>query len=403
MEEHQKDKAVSLEPWSIGINELNLVHRNHQRSDISRSELNTSRIQQNLIAEQSTEDQMDNFAQSRLLALFARTTALYRKALMRDSTRLVDSTILLFFFLSACIALVTVIVVRFTLLARHREARSSPAYLGRPWTSSFPSPKASEGSSARVSLPPRPTKAPPPTVQDILPAPSAVPSAVSMHSHQSAYPGSSESLESSPAGSFGDAMGMLGMPLCPSLLIPDNTNLACIHRRDVRNTRQSLFFDVCSWARTGRRPLFKVLVAENSPDNKPGIYLQDIDGGETLAFLSTQELWSKSSEASVQATLGIYRASGVLYGSIAKSKQYDEFTVMRGQTPMLTLSGDFWNYDIKATASNGRVIAIAKALSPDECQVLVQAKVDTGLVFLALLAADKFIHWRREENTSGTI
>mmetsp|Transcript_19782 Transcript_19782/g.37126 ORF Transcript_19782/g.37126 Transcript_19782/m.37126 type:complete len:420 (+) Transcript_19782:52-1311(+) len=182
-----------------------------------------------------------------------------------------------------------------------------------------------------------------------------------------------------------------GLPLCPCLVVPDGTRLACVAQSHVCRTKQSLSFQVCSIQQRGGRPLFTVEVQELNAEAKPGIFLKALDGQETLASLSTEELWSLPEavdDPAIQPALSIYRASGVLFGTVQRDVS-GVYVIMRGQTCLATLKGNFVAHDLKAVAVNGREVASTQQISTNEYQVHVQSRVDAGLIILALLAADK--------------
>jgi len=195
---------------------------------------------------------------------------------------------------------------------------------------------------------------------------------------------SATQMSAQDSGELSAPGSMQGLPLCPSLLVPDGTRLACVVKADLKRQKQSLSFQVRSVSQKGGSPIFRVDVQELSA--KPAIFLKALDGTETLAYMSTEELWNNPEGAA--PALSIYRANGVLYGSVQKNAA-GGYTIMRGQTALLIAQGDFQAHTVQAKATNGRVIAATQPISPAEYQVNVQSRVDFGLVLLALLAADK--------------
>mmetsp|Transcript_33046 Transcript_33046/g.58753 ORF Transcript_33046/g.58753 Transcript_33046/m.58753 type:complete len:471 (-) Transcript_33046:93-1505(-) len=181
--------------------------------------------------------------------------------------------------------------------------------------------------------------------------------------------------------------GAPGMPLCPSLIIPDGTRLACVIQNDLRRTKQSLAFDVRSVVSRGGASLFRIHVNELN-DQTPGVSVETLDGSEQLAFLSTEHLWVESSTSSHAPLLSIYRPKGALYGTVQKNSNGD-YQVLRGQTSLMTISGDFAQHKIEITAASGRAVAATQQTSPEEYMVNVQSRIDAGLVVLALLGVDK--------------
>lgn len=119
------------------------------------------------------------------------------------------------------------------------------------------------------------------------------------------------------------------------------------------------------------------------------ISLQDRDGGDTIAILSTEELWSTPRSDKAQTTLSMLRPTRALYATVQKFGGNNGLVVMRGQTPLLSLAGDFGKAEVKAFAADGTLIASTTPVSSEDYHLYVQAKVDAGVVILALLAADK--------------
>jgi hypothetical protein len=184
----------------------------------------------------------------------------------------------------------------------------------------------------------------------------------------------------------------LGIPLCCAMIIPDGTRLVCMVPKQLQNKRQMCIFTVHSPADRGGTPLFSIACSELG--EHPNISLQSLPSSgsesECLAYASTDELWNISDPHAAFPSLKIFRGSGTLYGTIQK---IDTFTyhVSRGQTHLLTLSGNFSKHDVKVSSGSGREVASTYLVSstPHEYQVQVQSRVDAGLVILSLCAVDK--------------
>lgn len=179
--------------------------------------------------------------------------------------------------------------------------------------------------------------------------------------------------------------GMPGIPLCSSLMIPAGTSFRCLVKRCLSREKQSLSFDIRSLPERGGEPLLKAFVSEMNSHGTSGIYITTLDGLETLAILSTSELWSSPTPDPV---LTIFRQSKAIFGTVKKNGN-DGVMVLRGQTRLLTLSGDFTKPNLRALDSEGRLVATMKEYASDECELEVQPRNDPGLIILTLLAADK--------------
>jgi len=216
---------------------------------------------------------------------------------------------------------------------------------------------------------------------------SALQSLVSLPGSSSSTPGSG----ATNTGSFGTSMQQ-GIPLCCALIIPDGSRLVCLIRTELRNEKQNLEFNILGAVERGRTPLFSISV--NEFGENPGISVQTLKTNEAeselLAHASTEDLWNLPQGSTMSPALRIYRASGALYGMVQKVENGD-YHVMRGHTHLLTLSGNFQNHDVEITAASGRVVASVNPIpgAPEEYQMQVQARVDSGLVVLALLCIDK--------------
>jgi hypothetical protein len=181
----------------------------------------------------------------------------------------------------------------------------------------------------------------------------------------------------------GGASMLPGLPLCPLLIVPDGTRLACIVQNDLRCRKQELCFDIGAVPARGGAPLFRVRVSELSTE-APGIYVETLSGREQLAVLSTEELWRGTERPS----LSISRPWGLPYGTIQKGEN-GEYYVMRGTSTLLVIAGDFENHSIRVRNSSDNTVATVMQASPEEYQVHMQARTDAGLIILGLLAIDK--------------
>jgi len=174
-----------------------------------------------------------------------------------------------------------------------------------------------------------------------------------------------------------------GLPLCPLLVVPDGTRLGCVVQNDVCRMKQELSFDVSAVPGRGGAPLFRARVSELSTEG-PAIYVETLGGRDQLAFLSTEDLW----RGAASPVLGISRPWGLPYGTMQKGEN-GEYVVVRGQSPLLTFSGDYLSHSIQVMVPSGHTIATTLQTSPEEYQVHMQARTDAGLVILGLLAIDK--------------
>mmetsp|Transcript_71581 Transcript_71581/g.203084 ORF Transcript_71581/g.203084 Transcript_71581/m.203084 type:complete len:431 (-) Transcript_71581:99-1391(-) len=168
------------------------------------------------------------------------------------------------------------------------------------------------------------------------------------------------------------AAGLPGLPLCPLLVVPDGTRLGCVVQNDVCRMKQELSFDVSAVPTRGGAPLFRARVSELGSDG-PAIYVETLGGRDQLAFLTTEDLWRGSSNP----VLGISRPWGLPYGTMQKGEN-GEYVVVRGQSPLLTFSGDYLAHSIQVMVPSGHTIATTLQTSPEEYQVHMQARADAG-------------------------
>lgn len=176
---------------------------------------------------------------------------------------------------------------------------------------------------------------------------------------------------------------MPSVPLCDKLVIPQNTRLVCKIPRLLRPQKQALEFPILS---QGAEALFKIVVNESQPFC--GMSIQDTGGNETIAMLSTEEIWSSPGAENPYPVLSILRPSRALFASVKKAGNGGIF-VMQGQTPLLTLSGEFDQPNVKVFAPDGTCVASTAPVSSQEYHLRVEAGADAGVVVLAMLAADK--------------
>mmetsp|Transcript_129873 Transcript_129873/g.238658 ORF Transcript_129873/g.238658 Transcript_129873/m.238658 type:complete len:469 (-) Transcript_129873:71-1477(-) len=211
-----------------------------------------------------------------------------------------------------------------------------------------------------------------------------------------AYGTSDSAYGGAPSTALSDVVGQsIGMPFCPSLVIPQGTRLSCMVRAVVRRQKQSLGFQVCSASRHGGsshgQPLFGVEVQELRA-GRPAIFLKSLDGEENLGFVCTEDLWSLPDgydRIAIHPAMSIYRPSSALFGTVQKSGS--GFVVKRGQTALMTIVGDFrsWNHNVKVSTSDGQLVATASQSEPEEYKVCVEPGFDAGLVLICLLSIDK--------------
>lgn len=206
----------------------------------------------------------------------------------------------------------------------------------------------------------------------------------SSHAQSSVH---SKSTQQNPVGA---GTPLPGLPLCPQLIVPDGTRLACVVQNDVCRRRQELSFHISAVAERGGKPLFLVRVSEISSEPY-GIYIETLGGMEQFAFLSTEDLW-KGSERPV---FSISRPWGLPYGTIQRGDN-GEYAMLRGTAKLLFFTGDFANHDIQVLNSSGHAVAQTSPLSDEEYQLRMQPRTDAGLVILGLLAIDKM------ENDGGS-
>lgn len=178
-----------------------------------------------------------------------------------------------------------------------------------------------------------------------------------------------------------------GITLCPSLVVPEEKQFRCVVPRLLCRERQSLSFDVRSLPERGAEIMLKVVVAEMNEFASSGIYLKSGDGADTLAYLSTDDLWTSPRSDHFYPALSLFRPAHSIYGTIQKFKGNEGVIVMRGQTLLLTLSGD--NTNLRASSSDGRTVGEVTEFNPEEYLVTVGPNADPGLVILTLLAAAK--------------
>jgi len=172
-------------------------------------------------------------------------------------------------------------------------------------------------------------------------------------------------------------------PLCPLLIVPEGTRLACVVQNNVCRRRQDLSFNLRGKQSCGGAALFQVRVSERS-GLSAGIYVETLGGKEQLAFLATDELW----RGSPRPVLGISRPSGEPYGSVRRGEG-GEYVLQRRRSNIWVFSGDFAGHRIQVVTTGGRFVASVWPGSADEYHVYVQSRVDAGLLVLGLLAIDK--------------
>jgi len=174
------------------------------------------------------------------------------------------------------------------------------------------------------------------------------------------------------------------MPLCPLLIVPEGTRLACVVQNDVCRKKQDLSFNIRGMQSRGGAALFQMRVSEHG-SLSPGIYVETLGGKEQLAFLSTEDLW----QGSARPVLSISRPWGEVYGSIQKSES-GEYVVQRGKSGVMwVFSGDFLRHSVQVVTTSGHAVASVCPGSSEEYQVYGQACTDAGLLILGLLAIDK--------------
>lgn len=191
----------------------------------------------------------------------------------------------------------------------------------------------------------------------------------------------------SPATSIFSPLRVLpGIPLCEPLIVPPGNKFVCKIPRILRQERQALQFPIRSEA---GEPLFNVVVDENQPRNR-GISIEDGDGYQTIAILSTEEMWSQEGAYDQVSVLGILRPTRAHYASVQKGTGSGRLVVVQGeQKPLLTMTGDFGTPKVQAFDSTGNLIASTTPASSEEYHLHVEANMDAGVVLLAMLAADK--------------
>lgn len=199
--------------------------------------------------------------------------------------------------------------------------------------------------------------------------------------------GSSVRRSSTTAPSSEDRLAARGghapTPLCPLLIVPEGTRLACVVQNDVCRKRQDLSFNVRGMQSRGGAALFQMRVSEHGGSGQ-GIYVETLGGKEQLAFLSTEDLW----RGAPRPLLSILQPWGEAYGSIQKAES-GEYVVRREQAEMWVFSGDFAKHSVQVVSTGGEPVASVCPGSPEEYQVFVHARIDAGLLVLGLLAIDK--------------
>merc|ERR1719433_1062606 len=114
--------------------------------------------------------------------------------------------------------------------------------------------------------------------------------------------------------------------LCPLLVVPQGTRLACIVQNDCCRKRQEMSFNIHGMVSRGGQPLFQVRVSELS-QQEPGIHLETLGGREQMAFLSTEDLWLAASKPKLVIT----KPDGDVFGVIQREPQ-GVYTVRCGDT-----------------------------------------------------------------------
>lgn len=175
-----------------------------------------------------------------------------------------------------------------------------------------------------------------------------------------------------------------GLPLCPLLVVPDRTRLACIVQTDVCCRKQELSFDIRAPSAREGAPLFRIRVSELGQEGI-GIYVETLSGREQLAFLSTEALWMGKQHP----IMAISRPMERPYGNIEKGANGEYLVSASNGERLLTFVGDFRNHNIQVMSPTGTVVAATSQTSPEEYQAHIQARTDAGLLILGLLAIDK--------------
>lgn len=171
--------------------------------------------------------------------------------------------------------------------------------------------------------------------------------------------------------------------LCPLLVVPDKTRLACLVQSDVCTQPQQLTFDILGLRSRGGAPLFRIQIAEIDTDN-PQVSLNTLDRNQMLAFMCTGEAFSGVEHPCIS----IYRSSGELFGTLQK-RQEKEYRLTCGDDVLMYFTGNFIEHNIEVRNELQQVAATVDAASLDEYEAHVHAKMDAGLVILGLIAIDK--------------
>lgn len=186
--------------------------------------------------------------------------------------------------------------------------------------------------------------------------------------------------------SQGAGCNLSDQPLCPLLVVPENTRLACVIQNDVCRRTQELTFNISGLSSCGGAPLFQIRVSDQDSAN-PGVFAESLDGKDMLAFLSTEELWRGDADAA-RPVLRIARPSGVAYGTMQKT-QAGDYCVYRGNVELLRFTGDFVGHKVQVVDPQGRLVAETWQKCPEEYQAHVYALFDASLVIIGFVAIDK--------------
>lgn len=177
--------------------------------------------------------------------------------------------------------------------------------------------------------------------------------------------------------------------LCPLLVVPVGTRLACVVQNVACRKKQELTFDIRGLLSRGGQPLFQIILSEVHSDY-PVIRVETVQerghGRERLAYCTTQELFQRDIP---DPRITLYRGSDASYGRLQRLENGDYGIIFQDKC-LLRFTGNFQQHDVHVIDAGGATVATVSQMSADEYQVYVSARTDAGLVILGLVGIDKF-------------
>lgn len=174
--------------------------------------------------------------------------------------------------------------------------------------------------------------------------------------------------------------------LCPLLIVPAGTRLACVVQSACQRKKQELTFNIRGLPSSGGVPLFQVRVSEFCSE-VPGIYVETLRKQKSLASLCTERVYDRPSGRAPELLIcGPQGPHSVLQKTPAGDYR---ITCHSTGLLLLTYSGDFRRHHVSVVSASGETIARVSQPLAEEYHVYVQSRADAGIVILGLLGIDK--------------